>query len=71
MGGSRKRKGNKSMNTSEKKECSVKKPYFVILAIALLLFSGTSAPAADDLVQTVVDGCRKELETYCKDVGLR
>ena len=25
--------------------------------------------AADDLVQTVVDGCKQELETYCKGVS--
>ena len=46
----------------------MKKSYLVILAITLLLFSGTSALAADNLVQTVVNGCKQELETYCKDV---
>ena len=45
----------------------MKKSYFVILAITLLLFSGTSVLAAD-LVQTVVNGCKQELETYCKGV---
>ena len=45
----------------------MKKSYFVILAITLILFSGTSVLAAD-LVQTVVNGCKQELTTYCKDV---
>jgi hypothetical protein len=46
----------------------MKKSYLVILAITLILVSGTSALAADDLVQTVVEGCKKKLEIYCKDV---
>jgi hypothetical protein len=43
----------------------------IIIALALVLvFLGASisAQAGDDLVETVVKGCQKELETYCKDV---
>ena len=46
----------------------MKKSYLVLLTLSVLLFTGTTAPAADDLVQTVVNGCKKELDTYCKDV---
>ena len=40
----------------------------VFLAVTVLLFTAVPALAGDDLVQTVVNGCKKELETYCKDV---
>ena len=46
----------------------MKKSYLVFLTVTVLLFSGASAPTAADLVQTVVNGCKQELETYCKDV---
>jgi len=46
----------------------MKKSYLVLLTLSVLLFTGTTAPAADDLVQTVINGCKQELETYCKDV---
>ena len=46
----------------------MKKSYLVFLTVTVVLFSGSSAPAADDLVQTVVNGCKQELETYCKGV---
>lgn len=41
----------------------------IILAILLVLvfFAGT-ALAGSNPVETVVTGCKKELETYCKDV---
>jgi hypothetical protein len=45
----------------------MKKSYLVCLSVLVLLFSGASALAAD-LVQTVANGCKQELETYCKDV---
>ncbi len=41
---------------------------FVFLAVTVLLFASGPALAGDDLVQTVVSGCQKELETYCMDV---
>jgi len=40
----------------------------VLLAVTVLLFTTVPTMAGDDLVQTVVNGCQKELETYCKDV---
>lgn len=43
----------------------------IIVTIALVfLFLCAALPtqAGDDLVQTVANGCKKELETYCKDV---
>ena len=46
----------------------MKKSFFLFLTLTALVFAGTSAPAADNLVQTVVSGCKQELETYCKDV---
>ena len=39
-----------------------------IACVCLLLCASISAQAGDDLVQTVIDGCKKELDTYCKDV---
>jgi hypothetical protein len=38
-----------------------------VVAAAVLLF-GSSASAQQDLVETVVTGCKTELETYCKEV---
>jgi hypothetical protein len=46
----------------------MKKLCLVFLAVAVLLFTMGPALAGDNLVQTVVNGCKKELETYCKDV---
>ena len=46
----------------------MKKLCLVFLAVTVLLFTAAPAPAGDDLVQTVVNGCKKELETYCKAV---
>ena len=46
----------------------MKKSYLVFCVFTMFLVLSSSALAADDLVQTVVNGCKKELETYCKDV---
>jgi len=46
----------------------MKKVYLVFLAVTILLFLTIPAAAVDDLIQTVVNGCKKELDTYCKDV---
>ena len=46
----------------------MKKSLLLFLTITALVFVCTSAPAADDLIQTVVTGCKQELTTYCKDV---
>jgi hypothetical protein len=52
----------------EKGEEIMKNLCLVFLAVTVLLFTAVPALAGDDLVQTVVNGCKKELETYCKDV---
>ena len=39
-----------------------------VLILGLMLTSMGNAHANKDLVQTVQDGCKKELESYCKDV---
>jgi hypothetical protein len=52
----------------EKGEVFMKTLRFVFLAVTVLLFTTVPALAGDDLVKTVVNGCQKELETYCKDV---
>ncbi|MBU1233678.1 MAG: cysteine rich repeat-containing protein [Proteobacteria bacterium] len=36
--------------------------------VFLFLCSPIFSQAGDDLVQNVVDGCKTELDTYCKDV---
>ena len=46
----------------------MKKSYIVFCVLTMVLILNSAALAADDLVQTVVNGCRQELETYCKDV---
>ena len=40
----------------------------ISLAGAAVLLFGSSASAQQDLVETVVTGCKTELETYCKEV---
>ena len=39
-----------------------------IAAVFLFLCAPVSSNAGSDLVQTVINGCQTELETYCKDV---
>jgi hypothetical protein len=46
----------------------MKKFHFVFFAVTVLLFITIPALAGDNLVQTVVNGCQKELDNYCKDV---
>ena len=46
----------------------MKKSCLIFAVVTLLLVSGIPALAGDDLVQSVVQGCKNELETYCKDV---
>jgi len=45
----------------------MKKLHYLLVFVTLLLVSGSSALGAD-LVQTIANGCKQELETYCKDV---
>jgi hypothetical protein len=44
-----------------------KKVMFVLMLTVVLVF-GTQVLSAETLVDTVVKGCKTELETYCKNV---
>jgi len=46
----------------------MKRAPFVLLIVAIFLSTTIPALAGEDLIQTVADGCKTELETYCKDV---
>ena len=46
----------------------MKKLSLLMLSLSIILLSNVAVMAGDDLVQTVVNGCKQELETYCKDV---
>jgi len=46
----------------------MKRASISFLIVMLFLLSATLAMAGDQLVQSVMDGCNKELNTYCKDV---
>jgi hypothetical protein len=59
---------NADRHNIKRKENRMKKSYLLFFTLTALVFAGTSALAAEDLVQTVVNGCKQELETYCKDV---
>ena len=39
-----------------------------LLAAALLLIWGPTASAQQDIIETVANGCKTELQTYCKGV---
>jgi hypothetical protein len=42
---------------------------FCMVAVGCLLFAGVPADAAEQgLVEIVADGCKAEIDTYCKDV---
>lgn len=46
----------------------IKSPVLALLVVGSLAF-GTSSPwAADTIVDTVAEGCKTELDTWCKDV---
>ena len=38
------------------------------IVVSIVLLSTMPALAGEDLVQTVAEGCKAELESYCKDV---
>jgi len=46
----------------------MKKKVLLVLTLGMVLMFGTKVLAAENLVDTVVKGCKTELETYCKDV---
>lgn len=46
-----------------------KRSFITTIALVFLFLSVPfSSQGSDDMVQTVVDGCKTELSTYCKDV---
>ncbi len=46
----------------------MKKRLAFVLVLGIVLVFGTQVLAAEMLVDTVAKACKKELETYCKDV---
>ncbi len=46
----------------------MKKKLLFVLVLGVVLMFGTQVLAADNLVDTVVKGCKTEIETYCKNV---
>jgi hypothetical protein len=50
----------------------MKRKGFIVSIVLVFLFLCASIPvqAGDDIVQNVLDGCKKERDTYCKDVSL-
>ena len=46
----------------------MKKRVVLLAVVAMFFVSVTSVWAADNVIDTVVKGCEKELTTYCKDV---
>ena len=41
---------------------------YSLVAAALLLIWGSGASAQQDIIETVANGCKTELQTYCKGV---
>jgi len=46
----------------------MKKISIALLVIAVLAVAASNAAAGQDLVQTVTNGCKTEIEKYCKQV---
>jgi len=46
----------------------MKRTLIVLITLGMMSLFFTNAAAGENLVQTVADGCKVELETYCKDV---
>ena len=40
----------------------------IVWVLGIVILTSIPALAGENLVQTVADGCKAELETYCKDV---
>jgi hypothetical protein len=58
----------KTQPISKKKEAEMKRKLMVLVVLAMVpLFFG-NALAMEDLVKQVAEGCKVELEKYCKDV---
>ncbi len=46
----------------------MKRSLLVFLTVTVFFFTAIPAMAGDNLVQSVLEGCKNELETYCKNV---
>ena len=46
----------------------MRRTLIVLITLGMMSLFFTNAAAGENLVQTVADGCKVELETYCKDV---
>lgn len=49
----------------------MKKLGLIVLSLTVDGVAALPALAGDNPLQKAVKGCQKELETYCKDVGLK
>jgi hypothetical protein len=52
----------------EKEEERMSKTPVLIIAVCVTLLLAVSVGAQQSLVETVANGCKDEIETYCKDV---
>ena len=43
----------------------MKRTLITVVVMAVFLIAGSGAMAADDLVKSVQDGCKAEMEEYC------
>jgi hypothetical protein len=60
---------NKLFNkTKNKKEDEMKRMTIFFMALAILLLGITSVNAGQGLVETVANGCKIEIEKYCRQV---
>jgi len=46
----------------------MKRTLIVLITLGMMSLFFTNAVAGEDLVQSIADGCKVELEKYCKDV---
>ncbi len=46
----------------------MKKKVLFVLVLGMVMVFGTQVLAAETIVDTVAKGCKKEIETYCKEV---
>jgi len=56
------------INENNKKESKMKRTLIVLITLGMMSLFFTNAVAGENLVQTVTNGCKVELEKYCKDV---
>jgi hypothetical protein len=55
-------------NQNNKKESKMKRTLIVLITMGMMSLFFTNAVAEENLVQSVTDGCKVELEKYCKEV---